>query len=225
MSVPDLISQRTSGASRPWRTSERLKAFSASTRVSPAAASSTASRPSPSGSSPGSVATPAGDRPELVAAGQVVLDDDEVLLQLDGDLDHRGQDDDEGAGLLAGGEPGVEGLDDLGGAEEAVEVAEHQDGGAVGRGQGGQRADRGQRVGGAGDGAGPVGLAGDGQAAVDVPGGQGPALVAAEAGDLGDGVVVLVGADPEAGEAGADVLGQALGERHGVLLGLCRGDG
>ena len=56
LSMPDLISQRTSGASRPWRTSERLKAFSASIRVSPAAASSTATRPSPTGSSPGSVA-------------------------------------------------------------------------------------------------------------------------------------------------------------------------
>ena len=44
----------------------------------------------------------------------------------------------------------VEGLDDLGGAEEPVEVAEHQERGAVGRGQRAQRADRGQRVGGAG---------------------------------------------------------------------------
>ena len=138
----------------------------------------------------------AGDRLELVAAGQVVLDDDELLLQLDGDLHDRGQDDDEGPVLLAGGDPGVEGLDDLGRAEEPVEVAEHQDGGAVGRGQGGQasgsrpagrRRRRRRRS---------VGSAGEGQAAVDVPGGQGPALVAAEAGDLGDGVVVLVRCGP-----------------------------
>ena len=60
---------------------------------------------------------------------------------------------------------------------------------------------------------------GEGQAAVDVPGGQGPAVAAAEAGDLGDGVVVLGGADVDAAEGGADVLGQALGERHGRLLG------
>ena len=108
------------------------------------------------------------------------------LLQLDRDLDDRGQDDDEGPVLLAGGDPGVQGLDDLGRAEEAVEVAEHQDGGALGRGQGGQGAEGGQRVGGAGGDGGPALAAGDGQAAVDVPGGQGPALVAAEAGDLGE---------------------------------------
>jgi hypothetical protein len=95
-----------------------------------------------------------------------------------------------------------------------VVIAEHQQGGAVGRGQRVQAAEGGQRVGGPGDGAGAFALAGDGQAAVDVPGGQGPALAAAEGGDLGDGVVGLVGADPQAGEAGADVLGEALGERH-----------
>ena len=52
------------------------------------------------------------------------------------------------------------------------------------------------------------------QAAVDVPGGQVPALVAAEPRDLGDGVVVLERLDPEAREGGAHVLRQTLGERH-----------
>ena len=47
-------------------------------------------------------------------------------------------------------------------------------------------------------------------------------LGAAQAGDLGQGVLVLEGLDPEAREAGADVLREALGERHGGLLG---GDG
>ena len=156
-----------------------------------------------------------GDRLELIAAGQVVLDDHEELLELDGNLDHRRQDDDEGPVLLARGDPRVQGLDDLGRSQEPVEVAEHQDRGALGRGHRPQRSDRRQRVGGAGDDASGFGPAGEGQAAVDVPGGQRPALVAAEAGDLGDRVVVLVRAHIEAAEGGADVLRQTLGERHG----------
>jgi hypothetical protein len=150
-----------------------------------------------------------------------VLEHREVPLQLDGDLEHRGQDDDEGPGLLAGCDPRVEGLDDLDRAQEAVKVAEHQEGGAIRRDQGVERPEGRQGVGGPGRDAGSGGVAGDGQAVVDVPGGQGPALAAAEAGDLGEGVVGLVGADPEASEAGADVLRQTLGERHGDLLGWC----
>jgi hypothetical protein len=75
---------------------------------------------------------------------------------------------------------------------------------------------RGQRVGGAGDRGGAG--ASDLQAAVDVPGGQRPAVVATECRDLGDRVVVLEAPDPEAAEGGADVLPQALRERHGGLL-------
>ena len=80
----------------------------------------------------------AGDGLDLVAAGEVVVDQDEELLELDGDLDDGGEDDDEGAGLLAAVDPGVEGLDDLDGVEEPVEVLEDEDGGAVGGGQGAQ---------------------------------------------------------------------------------------
>ena len=91
LSVWALSSQRTSGVTRPWRISESENAFSASTRVSPAAESRTAPRPSPSGSSPGSVAIDAGDLLELVAAGQVVLDDDELAFQLGRDLQRPGE--------------------------------------------------------------------------------------------------------------------------------------
>ena len=135
---------------------------------------------------------PAGDRLELVAAGQVVLDDDELLLQLDGDLHDRREDDDEGSVASCrrrcresrAWTTSVR-------AEEAVEVAQHEQRRAVGRGQrrrapGWRRAGRRAR--------GPsVASRGPGvsQAAVDVPGGQGPALLAAEAGDLGDRVVML----------------------------------
>ena len=76
----------------------------------------------------------AGDRPEVVAPRQVVLDDHEELLQLHRDLHGRGEDDDEGAVLLAGGDLAAEGLHDLGRVQEAVEVDEDEHGGAVRRG-------------------------------------------------------------------------------------------
>src|SRR5262249_19787134 len=75
-------------------------------------------------------------------------------------------------------------------------------------------ADRGEWVGGAGNGAGAVGAAGDGQPAVDVPAGQRPPLAAAEGDQLEQCVVGLGRADPEAGGAGADGLRQPLGERQ-----------
>ena len=54
------------------------------------------------------------------------------------------------------------------------------------------------------------------QTPIDVPGGQRPAVAAAKLGDLVDGLVVLVGLDPDAREGGTDVLRQALAERHGL---------
>jgi len=162
----------------------------------------------------------AGDGLDLVAAGQVVVDQDELLFQLDGDLYQRRQDDDDGSGGLPGVDLGVEGLDDLHGVQESVEVLEHEEGGALGGGQGAERADRGQRVGRL-HGRGRVGRRpGQGQSPVDVPGGQGPALVAAEPGDLPDGVLVLEGVDVDAAEGGAHEFPQALGERHGLPPGV-----
>ena len=145
----------------------------------------------------------AGDPLELVAAGQVVLDDDEGPLQLDRDLHDGRQDDDEGPGRLAGRDGRVQGLDDLDVVQELVEVAEHEDRRAVGIRHGPQRPDGRQRVAGADGGARVGAPAVQVQAAVDVPGGQVPALLAAEAGDLGDRVVVLERLDPQAGEGGA----------------------
>ena len=58
LSIPSFSSHTARGVSLPWRTSERLKADSASYRVRPAAASSSRSRSSPFGISPSSVATP-----------------------------------------------------------------------------------------------------------------------------------------------------------------------
>jgi len=160
----------------------------------------------------------AGDRLQLIPAGQVVLQDDELLLQLDRHLDDRRQDDDERPGLLAHVDPGVEGLDDLGAPQEAVEVDEDQQRRAVGRGHGVQGPDRRQRVGGV-DGGGDLGPSAEGfEAPVDVPGGQRPTSTAAQGGDLGQGVLVLGRPDPQAGEAGTHVLLEALGERHGGLL-------
>ena len=131
---------------------------------------------------------------ELVAARRLVLDDDELHLQLRRELHEGRQDHDEGALAAAGGEPGVERLGYLGHAEVAVEVAEHEQGRAVGRGQRGQGADGGDRVGGAGLG----GPAGQVEAAVDVPAGEGPALGEHSPSDLLDGVVVLAADDVDA---------------------------
>ena len=176
--------------------------------------------PSPSGSSPGSVATLAGDRLDLVRAGQVVVDDDELPLQLDGELDDGGEDDDEGPVTPAGDDPGVECLDDLGRAEEPVEVAEHEQGRAVGRGQGGSR--RGSRPGGRSPGVAwrsrqngrpPERPRSTSQVARD------QFSCAAEGGrSRRPRHRARSRVDVNAAERGAHQLAQALGERHGWLL-------
>ena len=107
-------------------------------------------RSSPSGRSPGSVAMLRAIGFQLITTGEVVLHDDELPFKLDRDLDDRRQDHDEGAVLLAPADRRVEGLDDLGRAEEPVEVPEHQDRRPVGRGQGVQGLDRREWVGGGG---------------------------------------------------------------------------
>ena len=98
-----------------------------------------------------------------------------------------------------------------------LEVDQHEDGGALGSGQGVERADRGQRISAAGVRL-PVDLTGDLQAPGNVPDGQPPILLAAHAGNLGQGVVVLVRLDPKAGESGGDVLHQALRKCHNGFL-------
>ena len=81
---------------------------------------------------------------------------------------------------------------------------------AVGRRQGVDRADGCQRVVATGVGRLPIGLAGDLQAPFDVEDGQPPVLLAAHLGDLAEGVVMLVGLDPQAGETGGNVFRQPL---------------
>ena len=109
-----------------------------------------------------------------------------------------------------------QGLHDLGTGEEAVEVGQNQHRRTVGAGQGTDGADRGQRV--AAPGVGGVVLARDLQSLLDVPGRQPPVLLAAELGDFVEGIFVLVTFDPQAGEAGRDVLGQTLRKLHGEYL-------
>ena len=113
---------------------------------------------------------------------------------------------------LAGADLLGQGLDDLGRLQEAVEVDQHQERRAVGRRQGVEGPDGGQRIVAAGVGGLAVGLAGQMQAAFDVPDGEPPLVVAAHLGDLGQGIVVLVRLDPQAGEAGGDVLRQDAGQ-------------
>src|SRR5262249_12917539 len=71
------------------------------------------------------------DRFELVAARQVVVEHEELLLQFDRDLHDRRKNDDERAVLFAGGKLGVESLNDLDAAQEPVEAAQNQNRGAV----------------------------------------------------------------------------------------------
>ena len=61
-------------------------------------------------------------------------------------------------------------------------------------------------------------LAGNLQAGGNVPDGQPPVLVAAELGDLGQGIVVLVALNPEPGETGGDVLHKSMGKCHNRFL-------
>ena len=61
---------------------------------------------------------------QLVAAGQVVVEHDEVLFEFGGDLHDGRQDDDERAIGLAGADLLGQGLDDLRRIQEAMEVGQ-----------------------------------------------------------------------------------------------------
>src|SRR5262249_59692772 len=52
------------------------------------------------------------------------------------------------------------------------------------------------------------------RAARHVPGGQLPAALAGQLGELALGLVGLLGQDPQAGERGVDIIGQLLGQVH-----------
>src|ERR1019366_2601541 len=82
----------------------------------------------------------AGDLLQLLAIGQLVFNDNEELFELDWNLHDRRQDDDEGALLLAGDELAEDGLNDFRAVQEAMEVVQQEDGGAIGLRQGGQSA-------------------------------------------------------------------------------------
>jgi hypothetical protein len=69
-----------------------------------------------------------------------------------------------------------------------------------------------QRISGAVARYGRIGRASDLQAAVDVPGGQSPFLSATKLTQFGKRLVMFVRLNPQAGEAGAHIFGQTLGE-------------
>ena len=75
-----------------------------------------------------------------------MLQHDEQLLQLHGDLHHRRQDDKKGALLLAGDELGEGRLNHLRAAQETVEVVHQEQCGASAVSQAGQRPQHGQRI-------------------------------------------------------------------------------
>ncbi len=157
---------------RPWRINDSENAFSASTRVSPAAASSTAPRRFVVGQFAGLGGDRAGDLLDLLTARQIVLDDDELAFQLARDLEDRREDHEDRPVLLAGGDGRIERLNDLDAAQEPVEVPQDEQRRAVWRGQRADCLDRGQWVGGADGRVRALVASGDRQPAIDVPGGQ-----------------------------------------------------
>ena len=144
------------------------------------------------------------------AAWQVMLHNDHQLFQFHWHGNNRGQDDDERAVGFARADLLGQRLDDLCRLQETVEVDEHQDGRAIGRSQSVDRPDGGQRIAATGIGSLAVGRVGELQAALDIPNGQPPLLVAAHLGDLGQSIVMLVGLDPQAGETCGNVFRQPL---------------
>ena len=132
-----------------------------------------------------------------------MLDDDELAFQFARYLDDGRQDHDDRPVLLAGGDRRVECLNDLDTAQEPVKVAQDEERGAFLRGQRADRLDCSQRVRRGNRRARALVSAGNRQSAVNVPGGQRPALLATEPGDLDDSIVVFERLDPDACEAGA----------------------
>ena len=91
-----------------------------------------------------------------------------------------------------------------------MKVYQNQQGRIVRRGQRTQGADGSQRIIAAGLLRLAVGGSGDLQSPLHIPQGQPPILAPAHAGDLGQGVVMLMADDPQARKAGRDQFGQAL---------------
>ena len=111
-----------------------------------------------------------------------------------------------------------QGLDDLRRIQKAMEVGQHENRRAILRRQGIDRADSGQRI--AAAGVGGCVLAGNLQAGGNIPDGQPPVLVAAELGNFGQGIVVLVRLNPKAGKTGGNVFRQTLSKCHGGCFRL-----
>ena len=96
-----------------------------------------------------------------------------------------------------------------------MKVVQEQKGRAVAFGQGGQGAERGQRVAPGALRVGATAVAGQTQAAGDVPDGDLPAALAALLDDVAFGLVGLVGLHPQPGEGGVDVVGQLVDQQPG----------
>jgi hypothetical protein len=154
-----------------------------------------------------------------------MFDDDEKLLQLDRDRDHRRQHDDKRPLLFAGHELAEGCLDHLGATrpvQKAVEVVHNKHGRAVLVGECRQRTQRYQRLAGAGAGrffvcrrareANPVG---------HIPDANPPILFAGNAEDLALGLIGFPCFDPDASECSVDVLGQSSCQAHSWISCCC----
>ncbi len=153
-----------------------------------------------------------GNLEQLVTVRQFVFDTHKQLFEFGRQVDDRRQNHHKSAVLLAGQDLPGQSLDNFGRLQEPMEVLQHQDGRAIGRGRIGQHADRRQRISRRGIAA--FRLATVLQTAIDIPRQQAPVFISAQLGDFDQSIAMLVALDPDAGETGADVLRQTLGERH-----------
>ena len=130
-----------------------------------------------------------------------MLDDDELAFQLARYLKQGREDDQDRPVLFAGSDCCVKCLDDLDADQEPVKVTQDEKCGPIWRGQRADCLDGGQWVGCA-DGCIRALVSSDHrQPAINVPGGQGPPLLAAQSGNFDNRIVVLERLNPDACEA------------------------
>lgn len=139
----------------------------------------------------------------MFAIGKFVFNDHKRLLNLDRDLYHRRQNNDDRSVLLTRLNLPSQSLNDLCGLGKPMKVLQHQDRRSFGRCQSVERANRGQRITAVRS---CVVIARNAQPCLDVPGRQPPALFTTDRGDLGQPIVRFERLDPQGGETGPGIL-------------------
>lgn len=159
----------------------------------------------------------AGDAFELLAIGQRMLDDNEQLFELNGDLCRRRQDHDERTLVLAGDELGEHVLHDFRAGQKPVEIVQDQDRSPFFIGQRRQRPKGRERIARARLGV-ARGGAGEAQAICDIPDGNLPLFLTGVLYDFPLGFVRFARLNPDTGEGGIDVTCKLISQFHGLRL-------